>query len=125
MLNSCSLQPGLPAWMGAVRPGSKVQFTIFSLDTCELPCSTEGLLPGGPDTYFLPQSRNIVHYIRVSENLHNIPNKKKLSSKNHIMGKLIQNIPGAVQGFVCEPYNPVLGPKGKLAISHQPWGLSL
>lgn len=37
VLNSYSLQPGLAAWMDASRPGSKVQFTIFSLDACELP----------------------------------------------------------------------------------------
>lgn len=74
-LNSCSLQSGLPAWMGAVRPGSKVQFTIFSLDSCEPPWSMGSLLPGGPDIHFLPQSRNIAHYIRVFENLHNVPNE--------------------------------------------------
>lgn len=33
LLNSCSLQSGLPAWMSAARPSSKVQFTIFSLDS--------------------------------------------------------------------------------------------
>lgn len=75
VLNSCFLWPIPAACMGASRPGSKVQFIIFSLDSCELLHSMGWLFCLGEKTYFLLQSRNIVHYIRGFDNLHNAPNE--------------------------------------------------
>lgn len=50
--NSCSLQPAPAAWMNTSRPGSKVQFTIFSRLLWPAAQYRVTLQPERTDTYF-------------------------------------------------------------------------
>lgn len=65
----------LPGWAlrGQVQK-CNLQSSLSTLVTCHA-AHTGWLLPGRPNPYFLPQSRNIVHYIRFFEISHNIPNE--------------------------------------------------